>query len=396
MMKKKALFVLWLMLSFFTGMNAQSIQELRDSMAAGNLNCQVQLAIEYIYGDSVPQNYDEALRLIRDAAEKGNSSGELLLGICYSEGTGVEKNEKEAFRWFLSSAEKGNIRAMQHVAQAYEYGDGVAPDLQQAIKYYQQAADAGYPIAQLNMAVFYEHGRGLERDMQKSFELMRQASLKEEGAKFLLAKYYFNGWGTEKNTTEALNILKNLKDERYKKETERFVNTIERGDTMSIYEFQFRWIPDLLWSYEKKEIEDNMLTDIMEWQLELGSMFICHYEWDWSKVSAKVYHQEDSVDVIVYRMPEPTKPPHCLYTASVIDRKNNKSRYYTLEKAVLLGSKRKTTDVWMFCGVDKDMSHLNYGVFRKEATEANFLAQVLEYFSSDFQAHITTKKPKKD
>lgn len=105
MMKKKALFVLWLMLSFFTGMNAQSIQELRDSMAAGNLNCQVQLAIEYIYGDSVPQNYDEALRLIRDAAEKGNSSGELLLGICYSEGTGVEKNEKEAFRWFLSSAE---------------------------------------------------------------------------------------------------------------------------------------------------------------------------------------------------------------------------------------------------------------------------------------------------
>ena len=93
-------------------LKAQTIEQLRDSMAAGNLNYQVDLACRYIDGDGVQQDTLEAYRLIKDAAEKGNRYGELWLGICYHDGIGVEENLAEAFRWFISSAEKGNLPAM--------------------------------------------------------------------------------------------------------------------------------------------------------------------------------------------------------------------------------------------------------------------------------------------
>ena len=60
---------------------------------------------------------------------------------------------------------------------------------------------------------------------------------------------------------------------------------------MQTYEFQFRWIPRILFDWKKGEYDDTMLTDITEWKLYLGGMFISHYEWDWAEVSAQVYPQ---------------------------------------------------------------------------------------------------------
>lgn len=114
----------FLLLLFAFHMKAQTIEQLRDSMAAGNLNCQVDYACKFIEGDGVQQDLQEAYRLIKDAAEKGNRYGELWLGICYHDGIGVEKDLTKAFRWFQSSAEKGNILAMYMVGCSYEAGTG--------------------------------------------------------------------------------------------------------------------------------------------------------------------------------------------------------------------------------------------------------------------------------
>lgn len=394
-MIKKTLFMLWLALTAFTGANAQTKQQQNDSLKTVELNRQVDLGVEYLSGDSLAKDYDKALSLIRDATEKGNRYGQLWLGLCYSDGIGVEKNEKEAFRWFLSSAEKGNVAAMNYVGKAYEFGEGVAPDIQQAVKYYRQSAEQGYSVAQINMAVLYEHGNGVGRDMKKSFEMMKMAAAEKEGAKYLLAKYYFNGWGTDKNPAEALSLMNSLKGGRFDEEATHYAQIIERGDTMKSYEFQFRWIPNLLWDYEKGKIEESILTDIMEWQLHLGSMFISHYEWDWSQISAKVYHEADSIDVIVYRMPEPEEPPMCRFAAAVIDRKHhNACKYFTLEKTISFAKDNSTSDAWMFCGVGNaggNMHHLNYGPFKENATEENFLKRVLK----DNTPNVVTTQKKK-
>ena len=63
--------------------HAQSIEALRDSMAAGNLNSQVDLALLYLFGEGVELDAVKGVSLIRDAAEKGNRYGELWMGMCY-------------------------------------------------------------------------------------------------------------------------------------------------------------------------------------------------------------------------------------------------------------------------------------------------------------------------
>lgn len=378
---------------FFTinSVNAQSIQSLRDSMAAGNLNYQVDLAREYIYGDSLPQDYQEAYRLIKDAANKGNRYGMLWLGMCYTEGFGVEKNPEEAFRHFYRSAEKGHARAQTIVGNCYEFGDGVGKDMQQAVKFYKMAADNGYKNGQLNLAICYEHGNGVERDLQKSFELLKSAATELEGAQFLLAKFYFNGWGTSRDTSEALRLLKGAKNIE---EANHYAQVIEKGDTMTTYEFQFRFIPSVLWLYEKGDADERNLTDIMGWQLELGAQFISHYEWDWQQVSANMQHYNDSIDIIIYRMPYPTERPLCLFTAALIDRTTKSCHYYTLEKAILT-SKNKEIDGWMFCGVEKEQYiHRNFGRFSMEPTEENFIKKILDHYKKKERNNvsITIKK----
>ena len=51
---------------------AQSIEALRDSVAAGNLNSQVDLALLYLFGEGVDQDTEKAVSLIRDGADKGS------------------------------------------------------------------------------------------------------------------------------------------------------------------------------------------------------------------------------------------------------------------------------------------------------------------------------------
>ena len=77
---KKVIVLLFLLTSVGL-VYGQTIEELRDSMAAGNLNMQVELGVRYIEGDGVEQDCQEGLRLIRDAVDKGNRYGELRLGL---------------------------------------------------------------------------------------------------------------------------------------------------------------------------------------------------------------------------------------------------------------------------------------------------------------------------
>ena len=140
-------------------------------MARGNLNIQVDLATEYIMGEKVEQNHTKAYSLIRDAAEKGNRYGQLMLGACYEDGIGVEKDLNESFNWFTRSAEQGNV------------------------------------LAQFKMSQFYEQSIVVGRDLKKAFEWVSKSAQQYPVAKLSLAKYYFNGWGTDPDRTKAKQLL---------------------------------------------------------------------------------------------------------------------------------------------------------------------------------------------
>lgn len=386
---KKVIVLLFLLTSVGL-VYGQTIEELRDSMAAGNLNMQVELGVRYIEGDGVEQDCQEGLRLIRDAVDKGNRYGELRLGLCYFYGVCVEENKETAFQWFVKSAEKGNIMAQFFVGQAYEYGLGVEPNIQEAYRYYQESSDGGFPTAMVKTAERYLYGKGVEQDLGKAFELTKQAADDDDDfALYSLPKYYFNGWGTKVDKDEALRIMNQVKEDEessYKENAELLAAIIERGDTMRTYEFQFRYIPSVLQSYQSGDSEYDELLNIRKWEIELRSMFISHFEWDWKEVSATV-HEYDSATVILYHMPEPERMPLCRYAAAVIDKNRRFGRYYTLERSINFSDDEET--LWMVGG-EEGTSHFNYGPLEEKPTEENFLKRVLELWDGHKDVRVET------
>ena len=384
-------FILLFLLTSVIFAPAQTIEELRDSMAAGNLNMQVVLGVRYIEGDGVEQDCQEGLRLIRDAVDKGNRYGELRLGLCYDYGLCVEKNQETAFQWYLKSAEKGNLPALYYVGQAYELGEVVEPNIQEAYKYYQKSADGGFPPAMVKIGERYLYGKGVEQNLGKAFELTKQAADSDyESALFSLAKYHFNGWGTKEDKGEALRIMNQIKEEEgntYKEIADRFAAVIERGDTMRTYEFQFRYIPSILQTYHNGDAEYDELLDIKKWEIDLRSIFVSHFEWDWKAVYATV-QEYDSTTIILYHMPEPERTPLCLYAAAVIDKNNRFCRYYTLEKTINLFDEED--GAWIV-GSEEGTSHFNYGGLGGKPTEENFLKRVLELWESHRKTRVETK-----
>lgn len=384
-MKKILLIFAFLALAFSFNAKAQSIQELRDSMAMGNLNCQVELAELYLFGDGVEQNIDEAVRLIKDAALKGNPHGEVLLAMLYHDGVGVGKDHKEAFKWFMASAQQGDVSAKYWLGTCYEDGKGVESSPQQAIKWYKEAADGGLVEAQIATAVYYEHGNGVEQDWKESFRYMKMAVDNEnttDGARYLLAKYYFNGWGVEANRDEARRLLESIKNQEWAPDAKRTLNNIKEGNSMRMYAFQFRYISDILWTYEKGKVDKKWLTNVVEWQINLGGRYISNYEWDWKDISTNVHHPNDSIEIIVYRFPEPKETPLCLYSAAVINTKSGKCAYYTLEKTMNFGDITNLEKCWVFGGMTRDnASHVSYDGLTGDVTEQQFVDFILAFLS---------------
>ena len=399
-MKQFVLFTALLMGSL--AVQAQSIDALRDSMAAGNLNCQVDLAIRYLFGDGVELDAEKGVSLIRDAADKGNRFGELWMGMCYKYAYGVETDYDEAFRWFISSAQKGNVCAMGMLGEAYKYGQGTEADLATAIRYYEQGATGGDGLSLCKLGQHYLGGNGVERDWEKSFELFKQSAEQSyPEALEMLALCYF--WGTAKDRDEAIHCIEALKqgqEEGNIQELDEAIANINKGDTLSTYEFQFRILPLRLAAYANDAIDEEQLIDLKLLNLQLGGLFLfTHYECDLDSLSISTHNMDDSITIHVIHMPEPSRAPLCKYAAYVMDKKNGLSRYYTLEKTYNLFGESGVADPYVVGGMaidDEDseassssnypdgFSHLNYGWIEGEPTEENFVNTTLRLFKNAY------------
>ena len=384
---------------------AQSIEALRDSMAAGNLNCQVDLAICYLFGEGVELDVEKGVSLIRDAAEKGNRYGELWMGVCYKDAQGVETDYDEAFRWFKSSAQKGNVSAMGMLGEAYKLGQGTERDLAKAIYYYEQGAAGGDAQSQHELGIQYLIGDCVERTWEKSFDLLKQSAEQSyPDALEVLAMCYLNGWGTQKSQDKAIYCLEELKqgqEESTIQEIDEVIANINKGDTLSAYLFQFRILPLRLAAYANGTIDEQEMIDLDLLKLQLGfSHFFTHYECDLDSLSISTHQVDDSITVHVIHMPEPSSSPLCKYAAYVIDKKNDRSRYYTLEKSLNLFDESGVADPYVVGGMaigndgvseassgsdyPDGFSHLNFGWLKGDPTEENFVNTILRLFKDAY------------
>jgi uncharacterized protein len=170
----------------------------------GYAPAQVNLAVMYMNGWGVPQNYGVALHWLHEAASQNYARAYYNLGLLYFQGNGVSKNDTEAFRYFQKGADGGDSTAQTNLGYMYDQGLGVKRDLPTAARWYRKAADAGNALAENNLADLYLRGEGVPQDDALAFQLFQKAADQgETGARIKLGYMYSAGRATAKNPQTA-------------------------------------------------------------------------------------------------------------------------------------------------------------------------------------------------
>ena len=194
----------------------RSVQQLQSRLAArddfdallerakeGNLEVQKDLAMAYVRGDEIEQNYEEAFKWYKAAAEQGDADAQNSLYNRYAKGEGVEQNSEEAMKWLHRSAEQGYGLAYYNLGFEYSSGDLVRKDELEAIKWYKKAAKKDIKEAYYQLGFLYTYSDTI-KDYQAARECYELAGGSWNGeAQNELGILHFNGFGTPKDDAKA-------------------------------------------------------------------------------------------------------------------------------------------------------------------------------------------------
>ena len=101
-------------------------------------------------------DYAAALEEWQPLAEQGHAQAKFRLGCLYAFGQGVPQNDAEALRLFIEAAEQGDGDAQNNLGGMYSLGWGVEPDLIAAYMWFEIAARSGHDMASRNRTYIAE------------------------------------------------------------------------------------------------------------------------------------------------------------------------------------------------------------------------------------------------
>jgi TPR repeat protein len=168
-----------------------TIAEWRVQANAGDAAAQYNLGMMYGRGQSVPQDFAQAITWYRKAADQGDAEAQYNLGFMYFNGQGVPQDDAqvEAAAWFRKAADQGHALAQSLLGVMYQYGRGVPQDDAQAVAWTRKAAEQGEAPAQASLGAMYHFGRGVPQDFVESHKWRNLAAsrLSEEQSRELFA-----------------------------------------------------------------------------------------------------------------------------------------------------------------------------------------------------------------
>jgi uncharacterized protein len=85
----------------------QTVPVFRCKAENGEARAQAFLGLDYLIGQVVPQDYEEAFKWLRRAAEQGNAVAQRALARMYAKGQGVQQDLVQAHKWFNLAAAHG-------------------------------------------------------------------------------------------------------------------------------------------------------------------------------------------------------------------------------------------------------------------------------------------------
>ncbi|MHA1566252.1 MAG: SEL1-like repeat protein [Alphaproteobacteria bacterium] len=136
----------------------RSATQLRSLAEGGDSAAQSRLAMLYVEGRALNQDYAAAAHWLTMAATTGLAEAQYNLGVIYARALGVEANPLQAAIWFQSAAEQDHVRAQYALGLAYAGATGVVRNYPEAVDWLQRAAEQGYADAQFALATLLEDG----------------------------------------------------------------------------------------------------------------------------------------------------------------------------------------------------------------------------------------------
>ena len=143
----------------------------------------VKLALMYLSGIGVTQDYNESKRLLELAVTCENSEAMCvghppgnLLGEIYYKGHAFKKDMNKAKEYFELGIKHGHSSAMNNLGVMYINGDGVKRDGSKGIKLLEASIKLGNSSAMSNLGNVYHYGIGVKIDLGKAKQLYYEAS----------------------------------------------------------------------------------------------------------------------------------------------------------------------------------------------------------------------------
>ena len=187
------------------GATRESLQQLyRAANEARDPDVMYLTGLMFDRGESVPRDYQEALRWYVLAAEAGQPDAMNSLGLMYALGHGVSQDLSEAMKWWVKAVDGGSITALTNIAITYYTGQGVPQNYPEAAKWFQLAADKGDADATNTLGLMYAQGLGVTRSSANAIELFeRSAYLGSSSAMVNLGSLYAAGSGVDNRLAYA-------------------------------------------------------------------------------------------------------------------------------------------------------------------------------------------------
>lgn len=143
---------------------------LRTAAASGNYKAQFAVAMRFIAGIRVKQNYPAAMRWLRRAASQSFAPAQYQLALLYEKGMGAEPDIGKAKTWYMRAARRGNMKAMHSLAMLYTKASATGTDFSEAIQWFRRAASYGYPDSLMTLGSFYKKGLGVKADKIEAYK----------------------------------------------------------------------------------------------------------------------------------------------------------------------------------------------------------------------------------
>lgn len=100
-------------LAYSSGNYEEAVVLYRRDAEMGVVAAQVTLALLYLDGQGVAQDYGQAAHWFEVAAAQGNAEAQQNLGVLYRDGKGVPQSAVEAAKWFRIAGAKEDAAAVE-------------------------------------------------------------------------------------------------------------------------------------------------------------------------------------------------------------------------------------------------------------------------------------------